>query len=381
MSTQITTSGGKSFIIPATLPKSPVTGRSGAKIILDRYGPDTALFGGETFSYFFSRDVRRGIDNSKFNVGYVSLQRLEGAPLNVAQKPKGFQYPQSGAAGKATERVARALKHGRSVFFYGPAGTGKSSLLRAIAHDMNIEFSLYPMREDSDPSVYLGHMAVVIDEDTGNNKTTFVEGKLLRDIQGRVGRDGIRRPVLIVIDDIDRAPPEHNEIFRHLLDGSKEIFIPEMGRSIPVFPGTIFCATANSRGRGDYGLYSSVQTIDDSLLDRFERFIEAHFLDTDEEYAILAAKYPRLSKDFSENLRDIVDVASTIRTMISQREIFINFSHRVLESWCEAFLEITEERSLLSPREALREAAQDWLERFDEDSRAALLERVLNIYI
>lgn len=318
-------------------------------------------------------------------IGNVAMTRQSGRPKGCPERPYGYRYPEQGAAGAAVARVARAVKYGRSIFLYGPAGTGKSELFRAMAHDLNMEFSLYPMNEQMDPALYLGKEAIVVDPATRQNVTTYVEGRLLQDIQGRVGLDGVRRPVMIVVDDIDKAPAESHEIFRHLLDGTRAVFIPEMGRSVPVMEGTLFVATANSRGRGDdTGYYTGISRagMDESLLDRFHRFIAYDFLDVDEERQILAKKYPALAQKAPQALDCIMRTASTVRYMIRNQEVHFNFSHRRLEDWCRGVEELIQEAPDGKYRaEMVNKAAEDWLERYDHETRTAILERALRAHV
>lgn len=349
-----------------------------------RYGKSATLFGAEVFDEFYSRNIeRKGSESyhTYLEIGSITMKAHVGLMARRPTRPAGYKYPTKGQAGLASARIARAIKYGRNIYYYGPPGTGKSDMFRALAHDLNKEFSLYPMREDLDPALYLGQMQVVVDEKTGVNKTEFVQGRLLRDIQGRVGKDGVRRAVLITIDDIDRAPAENNELYRHLLDGAKEIFVPELGESIPVFPGTQICATANSRGRGEQGLCTSVQTIDDSLLDRFDRFVESHFLEPSEEREILEAKYPFLVENAPDAFRIIMKVTESIRHMIQNREVLMNFSHRILMNWAESLEELLQENGCIYRDELVGLAAVDWLERFDPDHRDAVLSRTLNAYV
>jgi len=349
-----------------------------------RFLKDRALFGPKVFEYIYNPKIaRKGTSSfyNQFDVGKIKIRAIMGQPISKATRPKCFTYPVKGKSGVAAERVARAVKYGKSVYLYGSAGTGKSDLFRAISHDMNMEFSLYPMREDLDTALYIGQMQVVIDPETGNNKTTFKSGKLLEDIAGRVGKDGIRRPVMIVIDDIDRAPAEYHEVFRHILDGNRGVFVPELGVTIDVFPGTLIMATANSRGRGDdFGTYSSVQSMDDSILDRFGRFVEYHYLEAEEEEAILLKKFPHLHKLAGRDpFSQIMNVTGMVRKMIENKEVYIGFSHRTLTEWCESVFELTMERDGKYNASLIKVAASDWLERYDEDTRNALLKRVLNI--
>lgn len=352
---------------------------------LRRYQANSAIFSPKVLNYLYSKNIQRKGTKSfgeKFKVGNIEINIRDGDLTGPANRPQNFVYPLKGDAGAACLRVARAVKYNKSVYLYGPAGTGKSDLFRALAHDMNMEFSLYPMREDLDTALYLGQTHVVIDPETGNNKTEFKPGRLLEDIKGRIGKDGILRPVMIVVDDIDRAPAEYHEVFRHILDGTKGVFVPELGTTIDVLPGTLIVATANSRGRGDdFGTYTSVQSMDDSILDRFGRFVEYHYLNAEEEKQILKSKYPLLDHLTRGDVFDqIMKVTDTIRTMISNREIYIGFSHRILVEWCESVLELVKEEGEYKPY-MIRQAAEDWAERYDFDTRKALVERVLNIQL
>ena len=398
MTTQIKTSGGTEIIFQSKmtpcredstmrhglLQHLKVEHEMGADDYQRRYGSRAPMFGAEVMDAFYSEVKRKGNKSyhNYLEIGDIKMRAQSGQMAHCPTRPNGYKYPVEGKAGLAAERVARAFKYGRSIYLYGPAGTGKSDMFRALCHDLNKEYSLYPMREDLDTALYMGQMQVVIDERTGTNKTEYIPGRLLHDIQGRVGLDGVRRPVCIVFDDLDRGPAECQELLRHILDGAQEVFIPELGKSIPVFPGTQIVATANSRGAGDdFGTYASVQTMDSSILDRFGRFVEYDYLQPKEEINILRNKFPYVDKQCRYAFSDIQQVTETIRSMISSKEIYIGFSHRILTEWCESLVELVQENRGIYRSELLRKAAQDWLERFDEDVREELISRALTMLV
>jgi MoxR-like ATPase len=351
---------------------------------LDKHGHTSTLFGGKVFEKFYSREVERKGNMAQrkcITVGSIDLRARPGKPAARPARPN-YHYPKKGKAGRACERVARATKFGNSIYLYGPAGTGKSDLFRTLAHDLNMNFELYPMHENLDPALYIGQMGVVVDEETGQSVTKFVPGRLLLDIQGRIGPDGVRRAVMIGVDDIDRAPAEHHEIFRHILDGAQEIFVPELGKSIPVFEGTTIVATANSRGRGDEtGFFSSVKAMDDSMLDRFDRFIEYHYLEEDEEKKILKAKFPYLVNNAPRAFEYVMTICSTLRHMIVNREVHFAFSHRRLTDWLQSIKELVIENGGAFDKKMVGKASLDWLERFDADTRATVVQRTLQAYL
>lgn len=316
-------------------------------------------------------------------IGDIQIDRMYEDPIQTFKRPDHFQYPQKGDAGDAMQRLARALKYGieegRAIWLHGEAGTGKSSAVRALGHDLGLECSYYSLREGQDPELYLGKEKVVIDEETGQNKTLFRRGPLLQDLRGREGPDGERRPVLILLDDMDRAPPRYHEIFRHVLDDTRSIRVANLPDTIEIHPRTLIVATANSVGTGDdVGRYHSVEVVDASIRDRFDRFIEFDFLEAEEERRILERKFPAIAEQHGEVLDDIMDVAGKIREAIQKRELFLTFSHRRLEDWLTSLRELLAEHGYY--KGIARDAAQDWLERYGQARRESVLQRLTELH-
>ena len=349
------------------------------------FGKNTPTGSNELWEEYLKRcpEERKGSKRfaGQINILGISLRASDGDVSDKFNRPNQYRYPEVGTARDAAKRVVRAFKYKRNLFIYGPAGTGKSAIIRALCHDLNIESSHYPMREGLDPELYLGKEAVVVDEATGQNITKFIEGKLLKDLKGRVGVDGVTRGVCILIDDIDRAPAEYHEILRHVLeDNAQNVFIPELGVTVNVHPDTRIIATANSAGRGDMtGYYSSVQEMDESVLDRFERVVEYHFMEKEEEKGILKNKFPELDKCDPNIFNKVMSVADQIRELISNREIFASFSHRRIVQWLQSVEELYYENGCETYKGILNEAAQDWIEWYDQATRDRVVDRVKDI--
>lgn len=350
---------------------------------LEEVGRDESIASDKVWEMFDKNAPQRtGTKNFEniIRVGDIAMERQDAEVDYRFERPNCYTYPKQGDAANAISRMARSIKYGRSVFIYGPAGTGKSSSIRALAHDLNIECSHYPMRDGLDPELYLGKEAVVIDEESGQSITQFQEGKLLKDLRGRVGKDGVRRGVLILMDDFDRVTAQYHELFRHVLESNAQnVFIPELGLNVRVHPDTIIVATANSNGRGDNtGYYSSVEEMDESILDRFDRAIEYHFLEKEEEKDILRKKFPYLVKNGEDEIFDIaMNVAEEIRHMIQDNEIFASFSHRRIVQWMQSVEELIMENDDTYYRGVMREASQDFLDWFDKHTRHSVVERVV----
>lgn len=316
---------------------------------------------------------------ARFAVGGKEVV-LKDAPIPQPARsfpmPEGYRLPQKGAAGKAALRVWSAIKAGRSVYLYGEAGTGKSALIRALCALSRKEASHYAMRESLDPESYLGR--TVIRNEGGASVTSFQKGPLLLDLEGRVGLDGIRRPVVILLDDMDRAPAEYVEILRHVLeDNARNVFVPELGTAIDVFPGTVIVATANSAGRGDSSaLYASVQVLDDSVLDRFQAFVKAHWLSREEELLALKEMHTVFQED---ELNRVLDVAEGLREAARRGDVQGNFSMRRLKLWLHAATELWEDpdNQYANRNIALLHGAEDWLDRLEDETELLLATDVL----
>ena len=310
-----------------------------------------------------------------FLVGEDEYRADEGEVFYKFLLPAYYQYPAKAASGEAATRVARAYSKRRHIFVYGDAGSGKSAIFRALGFDFNRECSHYAMRESLDPELYLGR--TVIEELNGASVTRFEKGPLLLDFEGREGKDGVKRAVTILMDDIDRAPPVYHEIFRHAMDdNAKSIFVPELKVTITIFPGTQIIATANSSGRGDStSLYATSQQMDESILDRFNVVVHYPFLNKEEELEILVKRFPSLPKKV---ISMMLHGAGLIRDAIAKGEIFGSFSHRRIVNWCQSLVDVQERWNERDMEKVgmIRHAAKDWMDWFDPEQRE-ILRRIL----
>lgn len=299
-------------------------------------------------------------------------------PQEVSYKfprPAHYTYPQADDTGIAVGRIVRAFAKRRHVFIYGEAGCGKSAIVRALGHDFNRECAHYAMRESLDPELYLGR--TVIEEVNGASVTRFEKGPLLLDLEGRIDKEGNRRPVVICFDDIDRAPAIYHEILRHVMDdNAKSIFVPELKTTVQVCEGTQIIATANSSGRGDAtALYATSQVMDESILDRFNVVVHYPFMTEQEECQILQRRFPSLPRRIIEMC---VRAGRYIRIGIGKGEIYGSFSHRRIVNWLQSIEDLATIR-LETKRTrdgVMLEAAKDWLDWFDPQQRETI-ERAL----
>ena len=130
--------------------------------------------------------------------------------------------------------LAASLAGGCHVVLEGPPGTGKSTLLRAVADGAGFGVEFVEGNAELTPARLVGHHDPALVLEAGYRPDTFVDGPLITAL--REGR-------LLYIEELNRVPEETlNVLVGALAEG--EIHVPRLGR-IPARPSFRLIAAMN----------------------------------------------------------------------------------------------------------------------------------------
>jgi MoxR-like ATPase len=171
---------------------------------------------------------------------------------------------------KKYEEVKTLIKENISVLLTGEAGSGKTTLIKKIAEDLNYSFNCISMTRQTTLSSLLGFKNIT----TGDYVPTSL-------------RNAVEYGGLLLLDEIDAADPNVLLCLNTLENG----FIAFPDRIVETHRDFRICATCNPQGKQ----YTGRAVLDAATLDRFDS-IDIH-TDTDLEKHLVGDKAFGMIKD------------------------------------------------------------------------------------
>ena len=170
------------------------------------------------------------------------------------------------------EIVVAALLSGRHLLLEGPPGTGKSTMLRAIADTTELDMEFVEGNAELTPARLVGHFDPAQVLEQGYRPDIWIDGPLARALRG--GH-------LLYVEEINRVPEETLNLLVTVMS-EQELTVPRLGR-IGAEPGFRLVAAMNP--------YDSIGTarISGAIYDRICR-LAVDYQSPDDEVAITRAQ-------------------------------------------------------------------------------------------
>lgn len=281
--------------------------------------------------------------------------------------PREYRFPEHGDLAIDIVEALISIFRGRHIYIYGLPGTGKDALIHAVSHQCRRPCLLRQVDPNTDVEAWL------YTRDFDDKGTRWTEQELLLALRdGYTTTTGRKLPYTILITDFDRATKSQAEFLRMILDSISGRVRGPAGKMYPVFPGTQIIVTANTAGGGDTrGRMISANVIDGSILDRFERKYQFHWMEWADEGPIVKAKFPLLAQRCPDLFEQIGNATGSLRDAIYKEALYAEFSHRAVCSWLGHAEDIIAMTGNVPKNLALR-AARAFLDGMpDEETRLA----------
>ncbi|SDT11019.1 MoxR-like ATPase [Nocardioides scoriae] len=189
---------------------------------------------------------------------------------------------------RETELLEAALRAGAHVVLEGPPGTGKSTLLRALAGRRSSALVLVEGNAELTPARLVGHFDPAMVLERGYDPAVFVDGPLLTAMRGAG---------LLYLEELNRVPEETLNVLLTVMS-EREISVPRLG-TVRAAPGFGIVAAMNP--------YDAVGTarVSSAVYDRTCRIVMG-YQSAESETAILTQRAPVASPEWAAQVVALV---------------------------------------------------------------------------
>lgn len=253
---------------------------------------------------------------SKKSTKWFKISKRVSLPVNqekVDEKfvPKDIAYEDNK---KTLEQVAIGIAWKMPTLLIGETGTGKTSMIRHIAHMTNNAFARVNHNGGTTIEDLVGRWTI-----DGNGKTVWVDGILVQ---------AMKKGWYFLADEINAASAEVNFVYHSLLDDDARILLAEKGDEVVVpHKNFRFFGAMNPPTE-----YAGTKELNKALMSRF-MVVNVEFPAPKTEQKILIER-TGITEDVAERM---VRQAGEVRVMHAKEEVRYVFSTRDLIMWANMF--------------------------------------------
>lgn len=202
--------------------------------------------------------------------------------------------------------LALAITEDMPALLIGETGTGKTSVIRYLAHKRQQGYTRINMHGYNTPDELIGSKSV-------KNGATYYEDGILT--------NAMRKGHIVVLDELNATPPDCTFIIHGLLDDDKRVSLPN-GEVITPHKDFRFFATMNPD-------YEGTRSLNRAFMDRFHIVLHIDILDPEVEKKLIIER-TGVTEDLAKGM---VNVAWMARKAYREHKTMLMISTRTLLQW------------------------------------------------